>query len=530
MTINKRNKAVTIFVFLLLIISAYFFYIWPKWTVDDAFIVFRYAENFVKHGEINWNVGQDPVEGYTGIAWLLLNSLGILIGFSPLVFSKFLGITFYYLTFLMLFLIAKRLNFNHLFTVILLSLYIFNPAFYTHALSGLETIMFIFFTLLSLYFYSGVILHKKTGEEIPFFMSLLLTSLTRPEGIAYSFVLIAGYLYDKGLKDLRNWKLPLFTYLIPFLAYFTWRATYYGRFFPNTFYAKLNQPFDFFDQLKGFILFSKDNYFFLIPIAIYLFLPVIGSWYFANRDSFGKKLNIFIFPLLATLPAYIVYFKSWLVMNYADRFYLHFAMIHIILALFIGSEGYITMKKKNVINNDLDYTGRKVGFYLILLISALFFFIVFAGSFIENTNYCASYKDLLNNEHVQVGKDLKKLLPDNSWIACIRDAGAVPYYSKLKAVDFGLLNDEYLTTVDPSGPEALNYLFSKDPAAIVITSVSTESISHPINWINKFNGMILADRRFQDNYFLYKVYKPAGSAKDLNYYQFVYIKKNIINY
>ena len=43
------------------------FCIFPKWTVDDAFISFRYAQNLVESGELNWNPGEDPVEGYTGV-------------------------------------------------------------------------------------------------------------------------------------------------------------------------------------------------------------------------------------------------------------------------------------------------------------------------------------------------------------------------------------------------------------------------------------------------------------------------------
>ncbi|MGD1048590.1 MAG: hypothetical protein ABR899_07560, partial [Candidatus Krumholzibacteriaceae bacterium] len=38
----------------------------PRWVVDDSFILFRYADNLANHGELNWNLGEKPVEGYTG--------------------------------------------------------------------------------------------------------------------------------------------------------------------------------------------------------------------------------------------------------------------------------------------------------------------------------------------------------------------------------------------------------------------------------------------------------------------------------
>jgi hypothetical protein len=35
----------------------------PKWVVDDAFIIFRYAENLAETGQLTWNPGENPVEG-----------------------------------------------------------------------------------------------------------------------------------------------------------------------------------------------------------------------------------------------------------------------------------------------------------------------------------------------------------------------------------------------------------------------------------------------------------------------------------
>ncbi|HLZ09167.1 MAG TPA: hypothetical protein VKT80_11300, partial [Chloroflexota bacterium] len=53
---------------------------YPRWTVDDAYIVFRYAKHLVEHGQLTWTVGADPVEGYTGIVLPLLVAGGMLCG------------------------------------------------------------------------------------------------------------------------------------------------------------------------------------------------------------------------------------------------------------------------------------------------------------------------------------------------------------------------------------------------------------------------------------------------------------------
>src|SRR5216117_1663064 len=51
--------------FLLGVRAAWFF------TIDDAFITFRYSANLAAgHGPV-WNVGEDPVEGFTNFLWML---------------------------------------------------------------------------------------------------------------------------------------------------------------------------------------------------------------------------------------------------------------------------------------------------------------------------------------------------------------------------------------------------------------------------------------------------------------------------
>ena len=59
-----------------------------EFTLDDSYITYRYSENLAQgHGPV-WNIGEDPVEGYTSFLWMLLNSGFIKAGVSPEVGSK----------------------------------------------------------------------------------------------------------------------------------------------------------------------------------------------------------------------------------------------------------------------------------------------------------------------------------------------------------------------------------------------------------------------------------------------------------
>ena len=50
---------------------------------DDAYITFRYAENLALHGELTWNLGEDPVEGFTSMSWVLVHAPLIALGLDP---------------------------------------------------------------------------------------------------------------------------------------------------------------------------------------------------------------------------------------------------------------------------------------------------------------------------------------------------------------------------------------------------------------------------------------------------------------
>src|SRR3989344_5343225 len=218
-----------------LIYAALVFIIFPKWTIDDAYIIFRYAENFANHGALTWNVGEPPIEGYTGVLWTAVLAGFIKFGFSPIAVSHVAGILAFFAGWLLLFLSLRKLNLPDLISSVILLLYATSPILFTHALGGLETLLFIDAILLSFYF-------LLSAKETPLFLSLLFTSLTRPEGVALTmaFIIAAGISkFKHEREDFRFWlwKFIVF-YLFPALIYFIWRANYYGALLPNTFYAK----------------------------------------------------------------------------------------------------------------------------------------------------------------------------------------------------------------------------------------------------------------------------------------------------
>src|SRR6185295_18291193 len=58
-----------------------------SFTVDDAYISFRYARNFSRGLGLVYNPGE-RIEGYTNFLWTVMLGIGIKVGFDPDVLAK----------------------------------------------------------------------------------------------------------------------------------------------------------------------------------------------------------------------------------------------------------------------------------------------------------------------------------------------------------------------------------------------------------------------------------------------------------
>ena len=150
---NRLIRVVSSFLILASVVYPIFvFVIFPKWVIDDAFITFRYAENLAKFSEFTWNVGEPPIEGYTGVFLPAALAVFMRFGFDPINVSRAIGVFSFFLGWLMLFLSLKLLKSDKFVFGIILLLYSTAPILFTHASSGLETMLFVASILASSYF------------------------------------------------------------------------------------------------------------------------------------------------------------------------------------------------------------------------------------------------------------------------------------------------------------------------------------------------------------------------------------------
>ena len=207
------------------------------YTVDDAFITFRYSRNLISGPGPVFNAGE-RVEGITNFMWMLLMAGPMKAGVDPEQASKVLGLASSVLLILALWKILENEGVGlaaRTFSTMLLAL---DGSLVLWSVGGLET---SFFTLLC-FVGSALAIAKRPGQRLYVISGLLLGIgfLTRPEAaifiaLAFAFLLLEPDKTEAQKQGLRRWAL---TVLIIVLTFLTWRLIYYGDIFPNTFYAK----------------------------------------------------------------------------------------------------------------------------------------------------------------------------------------------------------------------------------------------------------------------------------------------------
>ena len=209
-----------------------------SWVCDDAFISFRYAENLVHGLGLVFNPGE-RVEGYSNFLWTLWSAFGLFLGLDAERWSKLAGIA---CTVGALGTLAWHSWTNRgeasgpaRWIPIAAVLGAILPDWNLFSTSGLETSLY---TLQIVLLY--VVLARAeigTGRAVAAGLLLAAAAMTRPDGLIVAaaagvYLLVAHRRRPRALIALGV------AFLIAWVPYTWWRVSYYGDFFPNTYYAK----------------------------------------------------------------------------------------------------------------------------------------------------------------------------------------------------------------------------------------------------------------------------------------------------
>jgi hypothetical protein len=200
-------------------------------VIDDAFIVFRYADHLLAgHGPV-FNPGE-RVEGFTSPLWLLLLAAGRAAGFDYLSLVPALGIAFGAAAIAAAHDLARRVapGWPAMIAPLLLAAH---PAFAMWSVHGLETALFVALLVSGLSAWVG-------GRPRLAGAWLGAAFWTRPEAAMVVVVLAATTLVRRDRRRAGELLAVFAAFAVPLLAA---RLLYYGALFPNTFHAKTGGGF-----------------------------------------------------------------------------------------------------------------------------------------------------------------------------------------------------------------------------------------------------------------------------------------------
>ena len=210
---------------------------WWHWafTVDDAYISFRYARNLVEGHGLVFNEGE-RVEGYSNFLWVLLIAAAMKLGLPVEVTAKSLGILAGAGLIVAGASLAQRLTTGGPAAGLWAAAVIATlPSLAYWSVGGLETSLFALLL-------SGGLLAWLCANNAPSAAGagvlLALASMTRPEGPLF----LVGSAVARLIRERRACVRAVGWYVGGFLLvaapWFAWRYWYYGQLLPNTFYVK----------------------------------------------------------------------------------------------------------------------------------------------------------------------------------------------------------------------------------------------------------------------------------------------------
>jgi arabinofuranosyltransferase len=406
-------------------------------TLDDAFISFRYAENFANGHGLVFNPGE-RVEGYTNFLWVMLLSPFARLGADLVLVSSVLGIGFFTGSLLLVASVSEQQRRLHegseasplvqrLPSLALVGCAC-NSTFLSFATGGLETSLFTFLSLLALSLLNRAWTAPGPRTVVLFALTGVALSMTRPDGLLI-FALFGCSLLLAVRRALGTWRPVLLLggiVLATWLPYFLWRWSYYGWPFPNTFYAKNARDWQFERgvlYLQAFIA-SYPYVCAAVPLVLLSLVPRLRQ-----RFLPGPLARPLFWTLALTVGLFMLY-----VAKVGGDFMEYRFMAPLLPMIFLLLE--------------LGVGATRVPTPWVLALGAAFSLtfvfhrpVLAPEPLMEPVDGLAMHIELQGWD--EQGRRLRQLLPPGTVLATTA-AGAIPYYAKLPTIDILGLTDEFV--------------------------------------------------------------------------------------
>ncbi|MEC3975243.1 hypothetical protein [Amycolatopsis sp. H20-H5] len=430
---EPRGRRTPLIVVSVVLLAVFLIGAWSAWffTIDDAFISFRYSANLAAGNGPVWNLTGQRVEGFTNFAWVVWGAAGSALGVALPIFMKLTSLLLGLATLAMLLREGHR-RAGLLGAVVAAGAYVVFLPTYFHLTSGLETAAFAAVLVRVVVVGLRVLAREPVRAWEPPVL-LLVLGMVRPEGVLAALPVVAVWFWQERKQVAARWWTV--GAVVAGAVYFGWRWNFYGQLLPNTFYVK-------FGHLDAGTVWTEHIVLLLLP----LFLLTLSLLIRRSTRASGLLVGGTV------LATYFTYAVSGPTMDYLDRFADHaFPVLCLGAGLAAGQ-----------------LANRWVG--ALLGVVAVGWTAV-AGVNEPDLGTIVNYGPDLQRAHVAIGKGLARAqVPPGAQTLAIGDAGAMPYYSGWEAIDYIGLNDRAIARgADPTAVVA-----TARPTVVVLTSSGPE--------------------------------------------------------
>jgi hypothetical protein len=398
----------------------YYSWVIRRWMLDDAFISFRYAENFADGHGLVYNVGE-RVEGYTTFLWVFVLGLGHKLGFDTVQLSRWLGMTLSVASFGLLGMSGRFLRTSDASVAAISILLLGSCAtFTTWGMSGMEVPLVALLGLATALVYLRAASDRDARLMVGAGVLSALAAMTRPDAGLLFVTFFCDQLIDRWRSGGEGrgsslWLRFGLGFGVVYLPYFVWRYLYYGWLLPNTFYAKVGSTSaqvirgaDYFTRWGGATL----------PIAAMAIAGVLAISIVIRR--YGP---------IQSIPAYLGLHSLYVISVGGDSqpAFRFFGEIMPLLCLF-AAMSLVTLVR----------SPAKLTMVTLVAVGFNLFQIAYRPEMLPFVR-----SDRVAERGKLAGDWLRENI-DPEWVISTNTAGSIPYHSRLRAIDSLGLNDAHI--------------------------------------------------------------------------------------
>lgn len=493
--------------------------------IDDAFIFFRYADNFLAGHGLTWNPGGERVEGYTSFLYMLVVVALRALRMDPILAVNAFNVTCFVVLVAASVPLVRSVSKSQAALLAGPILVAAHTYFAQLARGGMEQMLFLVLMASSLVaFFRAERKLAVLGSGALF----ALAALTRPESMLDFFACAVFALWTT--RDFKREAIRAAGLALVLVPQVLWRHSYYGEWLPNTYYAKVG--------VETWAQFSRGltaAAFFFASSRGALVILAVATTVAAPRN----RERTFLAILMATWLAWIVSLglQDW---NYYYSVPIDLLAL-VVLASSLGDLLEARGTRSNVLllaialiaaGNTWLYV-RGDGPRLALVLVAIAVLVVLArrpergAAAIAAMSVVASawwqephqrYDVMWNN--VAIGKELHEIAKPGDTLA-IGAAGAIPYYSELVTYDTLGLNDKHIARVPVKDPAHLGFGHERGDGAYILSKKPTYLVPTPLRsdvpgdapwwrWVDQSFTEMFAMDEFKRDYHFEQIEMPGG--------------------